>query len=108
MIIIGGEDHQYHDAPVVLIILSRFLFHLQGFLNICIHLHPQVKSIRKSNTELSYMRGFYLVLKTYDDGLDERRNPPLRRMSARLSIRLNTEQPPAITADVDRIERISF
>jgi hypothetical protein len=108
VIIIGGEDYQYHDAPVVLLILSRFLFHMQGFLNTCIHLHPQVKSIRKSNTEFSYMRGFYLALKTYDDGLDERRHPRHRRMSGRLSIRLNTEQTPAITADVDRIERISF
>jgi hypothetical protein len=110
VIIIGGEDYQYQDAPVVLLILSRFLFHLQGFLNVCIHLHPQVKSIRKSNTEFSYIRGFYLALKTYDDGLDERRYPRLRRMSGRLSMRLNTEQhqPPAITADVDRIERSSF
>ena len=82
---IGRGDYQYSDTPVFLLIMGRFLFPLQGFLNMCVHLHPQIKSIRQSNSEFSYIRGFYLALRTYDDDLDERRQPRYRRMSRRLS-----------------------
>ena len=71
----GGRYHQYHDTPDVLSILSRFLFPLQGFLSVCIHLHPQVKSIRQSNSEYCYVKGFCIAIKTYDDSLDDRQEP---------------------------------
>jgi len=60
------------EPPVTIVLLSQGLYPLQGFFNVFAHLHPQVASIRRANTNCSYWTALFGAMMSYDEDLDKR------------------------------------
>jgi len=58
---------QGSPVPYTLILLGRFFFPLQGFLNIMVYTRPHIVSLRRNNPEYSWFKAFVVVFRAGGD-----------------------------------------
>jgi hypothetical protein len=74
---------QEGEVPFFIIILARFFYPLQGFLNVLIYTSPHVESFRRNHDQCSWLRAFLEVIKSGGDSDDTRAGKTNHRNSLR-------------------------
>lgn len=72
----------------VITFIASSLYPLQGVFNLCAHLDPMIRRIRREKGQISYYKAFFIAVKTYEIELDKRTaNSTPRRVLADRSFR---------------------
>jgi hypothetical protein len=74
--------NEYGNPPFFIMYLSRLSFPLQGFFNVLIYTYPHVTSLR-TQTGYSYLKAFFIVVKSGGDNDEEIFGKRNRRDSVR-------------------------